>query len=197
MPTPATAGRRPAPAAVLLLALLCCILLVQSAVAQGAQSATVLRNANLRAGPGTTYAVTGSAPAGATVEIVGQTPARDWYQLSGGQWIAAFLVRLHTPAAAPAGAIPAGAVAAQVVRITDGDTIRVRLNGAELPVRYILINTPERDEPFGAEATAANRRLHCRRQHAQYRRDSHRSAGRHFADFLMASLFSPTNLNLT
>jgi endonuclease YncB( thermonuclease family) len=41
----------------------------------------------------------------------------------------------------------------------DGDTIRVRMAGAEVPVRYILINTPESDEAFGAEATAVNRRL--------------------------------------
>lgn len=64
------------------------------------------------------------------------------------------------PAGAPAGnGPPAGAVAAQVVRVVDGGTIRVRMGGAEYPVRYILINAPEADQPFGAEATAANRRL--------------------------------------
>jgi len=56
---------------------------------------------------------------------------------------------------------------AQVVHITDGDTIRVRLaDGREERVRYIGIDTPEvghqpgqADEPWGAEATDANRRL--------------------------------------
>jgi micrococcal nuclease len=77
------------------------------------------------------------------VTIVGQNAAGDWYELDGGQWIAAFLVRVDAGASAP----------------PDGDTIRVRMAGAEVPVRYILINTPESDEAFGAEATAVNRRL--------------------------------------
>jgi endonuclease YncB( thermonuclease family) len=56
-------------------------------------------------------------------------------------------------------ALPAGAVPARVTDIVDGDTIRVQINGVERSVRYILINTPETDEPLGAEATLANRRL--------------------------------------
>ncbi len=56
-------------------------------------------------------------------------------------------------------ALPAGAVPARVTAIVDGDTIRVQINGVERSVRYILINTPETDEPLGAEATLANRRL--------------------------------------
>lgn len=144
-----------------IIALLCSLLLLTAwpphAVAQVApQPATVLRNANLRTGPGTTYARAGSVPAGATVQIVGQTVAGDWYELDGGAWIAAFLVRVD---AAVTSAPPAGAAPAQVVSITDGDTIRVRLNGSVYPLRYILINTPETDEAFGADATAANRRL--------------------------------------
>jgi micrococcal nuclease len=156
MPTPILTRHRRTVAVALLLVALLLTLTVPSAVAQDtAQPATVLRNANLRTGPGTTYALAGSARAGASVTIVGQNAAGDWYELDGGQWIAAFLVRVDAAASAP----PAGAVAAQVVRITDGDTIRVRIAGAEVPVRYILINTPETDQPFGAEATAANRRL--------------------------------------
>ncbi len=54
---------------------------------------------------------------------------------------------------------------AQVVAVIDGDTIDVLLNGRKYRVRYTLINTPETEhspkgaEPFGAEATAANRAL--------------------------------------
>ena len=46
-----------------------------------------------------------------------------------------------------------------VVRVVDGDTIRVMINGREEPVRYIGINTPERDEVCYQEATDANRAL--------------------------------------
>ena len=53
---------------------------------------------------------------------------------------------------------------AQVVRVVDGDTIRVRIQGREYPVRYIGIDTPEVDprrtvEPLGREATERNRAL--------------------------------------
>lgn len=52
----------------------------------------VVRNANLRAGPSTRYAVVGTAPAGTPVRIAGTNKAGDWYHLSNGRWIAAFLV---------------------------------------------------------------------------------------------------------
>jgi endonuclease YncB( thermonuclease family) len=48
---------------------------------------------------------------------------------------------------------------ATVVRVIDGDTIDVRINGQEDRVRYVGVNTPERDEACYAEATAANRAL--------------------------------------
>jgi micrococcal nuclease len=54
---------------------------------------------------------------------------------------------------------------AQVVGVTDGDTIDVRIEGRNYDLRYIGINTPEINhptkglEPFGPEATEANRRL--------------------------------------
>jgi micrococcal nuclease len=57
-------------------------------------------------------------------------------------------------------------VTAEVVRVTDGDTIRVDFHGAEYNVRYIGINTPEishsadqTDDPCGQDATEANRQL--------------------------------------
>jgi len=53
-------------------------------------------------------------------------------------------------------------VSAQVIRITDGDTIRVRLeSGKEEAVRLIGVDTPESTrevEPFGKEATAFTQR---------------------------------------
>lgn len=52
---------------------------------------------------------------------------------------------------------------ARVIRVTDGDTIRVELaDGAQEDVRYIGVNTPERDEPcYGRDggATGANAAL--------------------------------------
>ena len=55
--------------------------------------ATVVRDANLRAGPGTKYAIVGSAKAGESVVISGTNTAGDWYQLDTGKWIAAFLIK--------------------------------------------------------------------------------------------------------
>ena len=54
---------------------------------------------------------------------------------------------------------PSGSISgqsAQVVRIIDGDTIDVRMNGQTYRVRYIGMNTPERDQPCYSEATQAN-----------------------------------------
>jgi len=49
---------------------------------------------------------------------------------------------------------------ATVVKVVDGDTIRVRLpDGREEPVRYIGVDTPERGDPCWGEATDANARL--------------------------------------
>lgn len=48
--------------------------------------------ANLRSGPGTTYAKVGSLPSGKTIVIKSCNKACDWYQLEEGAWIAAFLV---------------------------------------------------------------------------------------------------------
>lgn len=45
---------------------------------------------------------------------------------------------------------------ARVVRVIDGDTIVVNLNGVEENVRYVGINTPERDEACYRDATQAN-----------------------------------------
>jgi micrococcal nuclease len=63
--------------------------------------------------------------------------------------------------------LPPGVVCewAVVVRVVDGDTVRVRLDGVEEPVRYIGIDTPELShptrgvEPFAREAASLNREL--------------------------------------
>jgi micrococcal nuclease len=53
----------------------------------------------------------------------------------------------------------------RVVRVVDGDTIRVRLGGTEERVRYIGVDTPESVKPgtpvqcFGKAASAFNARL--------------------------------------
>lgn len=72
-----------------------------------------------------------------------------------------------TDEAVPAGALePTGATQeARVVRVVDGDTIVVQLDGRDFKVRYIGVNTPETVAPntpvqwMGPEASAANRSL--------------------------------------
>lgn len=56
----------------------------------------------------------------------------------------------------PATATPLGEQTGKVVRILDGDTIDVEIDGQVFRVRYIGVNTPEKDQPCFAEATAAN-----------------------------------------
>ncbi len=58
---------------------------------------TVNKGANLRAGPGTTYAIVGKATQGQTVTIIEENAAGTWYHLDSGQWIAKFLVDVNTP----------------------------------------------------------------------------------------------------
>ena len=60
---------------------------------------------------------------------------------------------------------PAAPGVARVVRVVDGDTIVVRLDGREERVRYIGVDTPETVKPnspvecFGKAASKENRRL--------------------------------------
>lgn len=48
---------------------------------------------------------------------------------------------------------------AELVRVIDGDTIEVVVNGQTKRVRYIGMDTPEREDVFFAEATNANAQL--------------------------------------
>jgi endonuclease YncB( thermonuclease family) len=56
-------------------------------------------------------------------------------------------------------ALPPDAQPAEVLTIIDGDTIDVEIAGAEYRLRYIGIDTPEREMPYYDEATQANRDL--------------------------------------
>lgn len=142
----------------------------------------VIKEANLRAGPGTEYERVGSVAPGERLELVARNSAGDWYQLANGAWIAAFLVegapaglpvveggsadaRLASTAAAavtpgpPPVAVPPGAVTAQLIRVVDGDTIEVLIGSATETVRYIGVDTPERGQPGYQTATGANATL--------------------------------------
>ena len=65
----------------------------------------------------------------------------------------------------PPPSFPAGTTPARVVRVVDGDTIEVEIEGETFKVRYIGIDTPETVDPrrpvgcFGEEASAANKAL--------------------------------------
>ena len=71
----------------------------------------------------------------------------------------AFLLILTacTGTATPSAPDPADSV--RLVRVLDGDSLVVEIDGAETEVRLLGINTPERDECFDAEAKARTREL--------------------------------------
>lgn len=50
------------------------------------------QGANLRAGPGTDYAMVGGIQAGSPVQVVARTSDGSWLKLGSGVWVAAFLV---------------------------------------------------------------------------------------------------------
>jgi endonuclease YncB( thermonuclease family) len=142
----------------ILLAVLAVCLTLSSSFSVLAQSTTtgvVLSSANLRSGPGTTFGIAGSARQGQEVTIIERSAAGDWYKLSTGAWIAAFLVEVSPTSEVET---PTG-TEAKVTQIVDGDTIDVTIDGVPYRVRYILMDTPERGMPFYNEATEANRKL--------------------------------------
>jgi len=67
------------------------LLLAPTAWAQSA-TATLTANANLRSGPGTSFAKVGSAALGSTVTLAGCTAAGDWCRLTDGTWVFAELL---------------------------------------------------------------------------------------------------------
>lgn len=59
----------------------------------------------------------------------------------------------------PGDSVPIGGETGTVTRVIDGDTIDVSINGQTYRVRYVGVNTPERDEACYQDATNANRAL--------------------------------------
>jgi endonuclease YncB( thermonuclease family) len=64
-----------------------------------------------------------------------------------------------SPPESNGGASQGELVRGRVRYVIDGDTIEVEVGGTPMTVRYIGIDTPERGDPFAAEATDANREL--------------------------------------
>lgn len=65
---------------------------------------------------------------------------------------------LNIPTNIP-GQPPEGGEVARVTQIIDGDTIEVEMNGVGYRVRYVGVNTPERDEACYQDAKNANAAL--------------------------------------
>lgn len=100
--------------------------------------------ANLRSGPGTNFAKVGSVTAGQTVSIQGCNDACDWYQLESGAWIAAFLVKPVTSAAA-AGSAPAATVQATGAATKTASTL--------IATPTVVATPPAADQAKGAQAS--------------------------------------------
>jgi micrococcal nuclease len=84
------------------------------------------------------------------------------YSMVRYSWILLLVVLLLLTACddiASGGGASSGGEEGQVTNVIDGDTIDVILNGEEVRVRYVGVNTPERDETCYSEAAAANRAL--------------------------------------
>jgi endonuclease YncB( thermonuclease family) len=80
---------------------------------------------------------------------------------AGGRPVPQRIEATAAPSADPgtAGASVAAVAEGPVLFVVDGDTIHVNLEGREVRVRYIGIDTPERDEPGYGSASDANRAL--------------------------------------
>jgi len=110
----------------------------------------VNRTANLRSGPGTTFAVAGSARVGEQVTVISQNAAGDWYQLSTGQWIAAFLLDPVTadsasPTAKPLALTPLPPTATPVPPPTPAPTSPPTPCDSSYPTLCIPPNSPDLD----------------------------------------------------
>jgi len=75
-------------------AIIAALILFSALLAQTVLTGVVLKNANLRSGPGTSYALAGTVKAGQVIKIVGKTDDGSWYHLDSSQWIGAFLVKI-------------------------------------------------------------------------------------------------------
>lgn len=115
------------------------------AFGQSASIGVVVNNANLRAGPGVTYALVGKAAAGQTVTIAGKNATGDWYHLSNGQWIAAFLVTFDADPVTPSAAVnhPAQPITATVAAAKRDANLR-----SGPGVTYALAGTVSASQPL-------------------------------------------------
>ncbi len=75
-------------------------LAISQRIGRWANVPTATQTANLRAGPGTAFALKGSVKAGQPLSIVGRNAEGDWLQIAGGAWIAGFLIS-NVPASVP------------------------------------------------------------------------------------------------
>ncbi|MBX3014877.1 MAG: SH3 domain-containing protein [Caldilineaceae bacterium] len=67
-------------------------------VAQGS-SATIVRHANVRSGPGTGYKLVGKAKAGDIITVLEVSDDGEWLRIGDSQWVASFRVSVPSPAA--------------------------------------------------------------------------------------------------
>jgi hypothetical protein len=77
----------------------------QSTTSQKIAVVKVRTNGNLRAGPGTNFAVVGAVKAGQNLQVVGRTKANDWFATVDGKWVSKVLL-LSIPAVPEATNIP-------------------------------------------------------------------------------------------
>lgn len=83
-------------------------------LANGTTDVIANRNANLRQGPGTNFAVIGGVKTGDALQVVGQNDDGSWLQLANGAWIASFLVT-GWPSGAQAPVVAANPTAPQPI----------------------------------------------------------------------------------
>ena len=89
--------------------------------------------ANLRAGPGTDFAIIGKKAPGEIVQVAGQDASGEWYRLMDGAWIAAFLVEppiAPPPVVAPDAAPPVNDSSLNNAAESPTDTSKTPLLGA-------------------------------------------------------------------
>ena len=134
-------------------------------VPQGTVTASVL---NVRQGAGTSFGVVGQLRQGDSVTLLDER--KDWLQVQTAAgvtgWVAAKYVKFPSLSvgAQPTATVSSNPASAalqegRVVAVTDGDTVRVLLQGKEYPVRYIGIDTPEMGQPNAAAARDQNAAL--------------------------------------
>lgn len=128
----------------LFLSLVVLLFATHAAIAQQSTPPTQVQTtsaANLRSGPGTSFAKVGSVPAGKTLAVKKCDSACNWYQLDSGAWIAAFLVKPVAEAAAsstastgsPASSAPVTATVTGTVTGTVTATVTATSTAAAAP----------------------------------------------------------------